>query len=106
MSAWRKDAIIARTAGMLLDPLHPPGRLLEVAHIAHRLCVSQEFVRRLIRERKLTAIRLGRRWRVEAEALQAFIDAQRVQIAEHERALDRVFDLPPRRRQPPTKEIA
>lgn len=62
---------------MLLDPLHPPPKLLEVAHVAHRLCVSQEFVRRLIRDGTLPAIRLGRRWRVEPEALQAFIDRQR-----------------------------
>lgn len=60
---------------MPVDPLHP--RLLEVAHVAHRLSSSQEYVRRLIRERKLAAIRLGRRWRVDPDDLQAFIDAQR-----------------------------
>lgn len=52
--------------------------LLEVAHVAHRLSASQEFVRRLIRDRKLAAIRLGTRWRVDPVDLQAFLDAQRV----------------------------
>jgi len=68
---------------MPIDPLPPPHplptipHLLEVAHVAHRLSASQEYVRRLIRERKLAAIRLGTRWRVDPLDLQAFIDAQR-----------------------------
>lgn len=51
-------------------------RLLEVAHVAHRLSVSQEYVRRLIRSKRLLAIRLdGPRghWRVKAVDLDAFI---------------------------------
>lgn len=64
---------------MLPDPLLSSlPRLLEVAHVAHRLSASQEFVRRLIREKKLAAIRLGTRYRVDPGDLQAFIDAQRV----------------------------
>ena len=55
----------------------PVPRLLEVAHVAHRLCASQGYVRRLIREGKLAAIRLGTRWRVDPEDLKRFIDAQR-----------------------------
>lgn len=66
---------------MPLDPLVTPAptipHLLEVAHVAHRLSASQEYVRRLIRERKLAAIRLGTRWRVDPVDLQAFIDTQR-----------------------------
>lgn len=69
-----------------MDPLFPPlphvSHLLEVSHVAHRLSASQEFVRRLIRERKLAAIRLGTRWRVDPIDLQAFIDAQRVKDGE------------------------
>ncbi len=53
----------------------PP--FLEVWHIAHRLSVSEEFVRRLLRGKKLAAIRLGNRWRVDPIDLAAFIDAQR-----------------------------
>lgn len=55
----------------------PPPRLLEVAHVAHRLSVSDDFVRRLIRDGKLQAIRMGRRWRIDPVALEAFIDRQR-----------------------------
>ena len=64
---------------MPFDPLLThTDRLLEVSHVAHRLSASQEYVRRLIRDRKLKAIRLGTRWRVDPVDLQAFIDAQRV----------------------------
>jgi len=63
---------------MPTDPLLAAPHLLEVAHVAHRLSASQGFVRRLIRERKLPAIRLGVRWRVDPADLHAFIDAQRV----------------------------
>lgn len=52
-------------------------RLLEVAHVAHRLSASQEYVRRLIRDGKLRAIRLGTRYRVDPVDLQTFIDAAR-----------------------------
>jgi len=62
---------------MPLDAFFSPPRLLEVAHVAHRLSASQEFVRRLIREGKLKAIRIGRRWRIDPADLEAFIDAQR-----------------------------
>lgn len=59
-------------------PAEPVPHLLEVSHVAHRLSLSEDFVRRLIRARKLAAIRLGTRWRVDPLDLQAFIDAQRV----------------------------
>jgi excisionase family DNA binding protein len=67
-------------ASLLIAP-----RLLEVSHVAHRLSASQEFVRRLIRGKKIAAIRLGTRWRVDPIDLQAFIDAQRI-AAERGRA--------------------
>lgn len=53
-------------------------RLLEVAHVAHRLRVSQEYVRRLCRLRRIAAARIGRRWRVKPSELQRFIDAQHI----------------------------
>jgi excisionase family DNA binding protein len=78
---------------MPLDPhLAPVPRLLEVSHVAHRLSASQEYVRRLIREHKLPAIRLGTRWRVDPHDLEAFIDAQRVAIAKLERTIDHQVD--------------
>jgi excisionase family DNA binding protein len=72
-------------------PLAQP-RLLEVSHIAHRLRASQEHVRRLIREKKLAAIRLGARWRVDPADLQAFIAAQRVPAVPLARGLDGGLD--------------
>jgi excisionase family DNA binding protein len=68
---------------MPLDPVlaHAPAhvlpRLLEVSAVAHRLSVSPEYVRDLIRDKKLPAIRLGRYWRVDPRDLEAFIDRQR-----------------------------
>jgi excisionase family DNA binding protein len=60
-----------------VEPVPATSHLLEIAHVAHRLSVGEAFVRRLIRDHKLVAIRLGGRWRVDARDLQAFIDAQR-----------------------------
>lgn len=62
---------------MAAELLAAPPKLLEVAHVAHRLGVSQEFVRRLLREGKLPAVRLGRRWRIDPDVLEAFINSQR-----------------------------
>jgi excisionase family DNA binding protein len=63
---------------MPIDPLLAMPHLLEVAHVAHRLSASEEFVRQLLRKKKLAAIRLGNRWRVDPQDLQKFIDGQRV----------------------------
>jgi excisionase family DNA binding protein len=62
---------------MPIDPLRAPVHLLEVGHVAHRLSASPGFVRRLIREHKLPAIRLGGRFRIDAADLDAFLDALR-----------------------------
>jgi excisionase family DNA binding protein len=63
---------------MAIDPDLARGpHFLEVAHVAHRLRVSQEYVRELLRKKKLRAVHLGRRWRVEDADLQAFIEALR-----------------------------
>ena len=59
-------------------PLAATPHLLEVSHVAHRLSLSEDFVRRLIRRRQLAAIRFGTRYRVDPADLQAFIDAQRI----------------------------
>jgi excisionase family DNA binding protein len=53
-------------------------RLLEVAHVAHRLSCSQAFVRRLIRDGRLAALRIGNRWRIEEADLVAYIAACKV----------------------------
>jgi excisionase family DNA binding protein len=67
---------------MPLDPFVMPvavpiPHLLEVMHVAHRLSASQGFVRRLIREGKLAAIRMEQRWRIDPRDLEAYIDACR-----------------------------
>lgn len=59
------------------DPLAPLPRLLEVHEVAYQLKSSQEFVRRLIRQGRLPAIRLSSHWRVDARDLEAYIDACR-----------------------------
>jgi excisionase family DNA binding protein len=73
---------MVRTARMVSDPppFPPPlTRLLEVYEVAYQLKSSQEHVRRLIRDGKLHAIRLGTRsWRIDPADLQTFLDRQRV----------------------------
>jgi excisionase family DNA binding protein len=66
---------------MQIDPPADRPSLREVAHVAHRLSVSQEHVRRLIRDGTLPAIRLGSRWRVDPLDLEAFINRQRTTSA-------------------------
>jgi excisionase family DNA binding protein len=58
---------------MPIDPLVSPTHLLEPEHVAHRLGVSTETIRRLIRRRKLKATRLGRVWRVSEAQLAAYV---------------------------------
>ena len=72
---------------MSLDP-HPPVKVLEVHEVAYLLKCSQETVRRLIRDAKLVAFRVGAHWRVDADELKAFTVRQRVAIARAERDLD------------------
>jgi len=63
---------------MLSDPLSTPARLLEVAHVAHRLSISPGQVRKLIRALALPAIRFGTRYRVDPKDLERFIEAHRI----------------------------
>jgi excisionase family DNA binding protein len=60
-----------------VDGLSAIPHLLEVSHVAHRLSASEEFVRRLIRTKRLAAIRLGTRWRIDPVDLQDFIEQAR-----------------------------
>jgi excisionase family DNA binding protein len=55
------------------DPLVSPTHLLELQHVAHRLGLSIETVRRLVRRRALKAKRFGRIWRVSEEQLAAYV---------------------------------
>ena len=91
---------------MLIDPLLVPLPLREVSHVAHRLSMSPQKVRKLIRDGKLPAILIDTRWRVDEADLQRFIDARRIanlqqRITTKEAALDSEFGIPPRGRDGP-----
>lgn len=62
---------------VLSSPLPALPILMEVAHVAHRLSVSDEFVYRLIRAKELAVVRFGRRVRIDQRDLQAWIDLKR-----------------------------
>lgn len=51
--------------------------LLDVAGAAEYLTTSQHFVRRLVRERRITVVRLGRHVRFDPDDLDAFVAAGR-----------------------------
>jgi excisionase family DNA binding protein len=53
--------------------------LLTVDQAAERLGTSARFVRRLIAERRIAYVKLGRHVRIAAEDLEAFIVASRVE---------------------------
>lgn len=52
-------------------------RLMDVADAAQYLTVSEHFVRRLVRERRVTFIKVGRHVRFDAADLDAFIEQGR-----------------------------
>jgi excisionase family DNA binding protein len=56
--------------------------LLTVEQAAERLGTSERFVRRLIAERRITYVKLGRHVRIAARDLDAFIRAGRVDVGE------------------------
>ena len=56
--------------------------LLSVEQAAERLGTSVRFVRRLIFERRIAYVKLGRHVRIAARDLDAFIAASRVDVSE------------------------
>ena len=54
-------------------------RLLTVEAAADRLSTSVRFIRRLIAERRIEFVKVGRHVRISEAALAAFIDAGRVE---------------------------
>ena len=62
-----------------------PGRLLTVEAAAERLSTSVRFVRRLIAERRIEFIKVGRHVRISESALSQFIAAGRVAPVDHSR---------------------
>jgi excisionase family DNA binding protein len=55
------------------------GKLYTVAQAAERLNTSVRFVRRLIADRRIAFVRLGRHVRLAEEDIAAFIEAGRVE---------------------------
>jgi excisionase family DNA binding protein len=55
-----------------------PEHLLTVAQAAELLGTSERFPRRLIAERRIEFVRVGRHVRIPESALAAFIDAGRI----------------------------
>jgi excisionase family DNA binding protein len=53
----------------------PADRLLTVTEVAERLGTSERFPRRLIEERRITFVRIGRKVRIPESALNDFIAA-------------------------------
>ena len=56
--------------------------LLSVEQAAERLGTSARFVRRLVFERRIAYVKLGRHVRIAARDLDAFIAASRVDVGE------------------------
>lgn len=60
-------------------------RYLSVAQVAERLGTTERFPRRLVAERRITFVKVGRHVRIPESALTAFIDANTVQPARRRR---------------------
>lgn len=60
---------------MATSKTRPTGRLLTVAQAAERLNTSERYPRRLIEERRITFVRIGRHVRIPESALEEFITA-------------------------------
>jgi excisionase family DNA binding protein len=56
-----------------------PERLLNVAEAAERLGTGERFVRRLISERRIAFVKVGRHVRLSEAVLEAYIEANTVQ---------------------------
>ncbi|MCY9786997.1 helix-turn-helix domain-containing protein [Nocardiopsis sp. EMB25] len=64
---------------MATTKTRPTGRLLTVAQAAERLNTSERYPRRLIEERRITFVKLGRHVRIPESALDDFITAGTVE---------------------------
>lgn len=56
-----------------------PERYLSVAQVAERLGTTERFPRRLVAERRIAFVKVGRHVRIPESALSAFIEANTVQ---------------------------
>jgi len=58
-------------------------KLLTIEQAAERLGTSVRFVRRLVFERRIAYVKVGRHVRIAARDLDAFIRARRVEVGQH-----------------------
>jgi excisionase family DNA binding protein len=58
----------------------PAVQLLTVEEAAERMSTSVRFIRRLIAERRIEFVKVGRHVRISEPALAAFIDAGRIDV--------------------------
>ncbi|MGP4084415.1 helix-turn-helix domain-containing protein [Streptomyces sp. KR55] len=61
-------------------------RYLTVAQVAELLGTTERFPRRLIAERRIVFVKVGRHVRIPESALNAFVDANTVQPIGHRRS--------------------
>lgn len=54
------------------------SEILTLEEVAEKLKISEQTVRRYLRENKITGFKLGNNWRVKEEELMKFIDEQTV----------------------------
>lgn len=62
-------------------------RLLSVAQVAERLGTTERFPRRLVAERRITFVKVGRHVRIPESAVQSFISARTVEPVRSRRRL-------------------
>jgi excisionase family DNA binding protein len=82
------DRFILTSSGTLDGPLlrrrdrrNPQMPLLNVDQAADRLGTSTRFIRRLIAERRISFVKLGKHVRIDSDDLDAFVEAGRVAAA-------------------------
>jgi len=74
----RRRKAIPQASAYEPTPLGDPGQLLTIDQAAEYLSTGQRFVRRLISERRIPYVKLGKHVRLERCALDAFVAAGRV----------------------------
>jgi excisionase family DNA binding protein len=73
--------------GAVGSPRADPDELLTASQAGDYLRTGEQFVRRLIAERRISYVKLGKHVRLQRSALDAFIDSGRVSSAPDVRAV-------------------
>jgi len=77
---WKEDRKPTQAKAMIVRPKVKgvPSQFFSVKEIAARLSVSIDRIYDYIRLRELDAQPIGRTWRISLEALEAFLETQRL----------------------------